>query len=286
NIFSEVSPYTDNPDIMIGNFEGVVSESIYSKCAPGSLNCFSFNGDYNFLNLLSDASFDVLNVANNHFNDFGEDGQRDTINAIEQAGIVVSGVKNNISYVNKNGFKVAIVGFSTYLWTNDMDNTRNLKKIITKAKQNSDIVVVVFHGGGEGIKYAHTPYDTESYLGENRGNVRNFAHNAIDAGANVVFGSGPHVLRGIEKYNGKLIAYSLGNFAAQNRVLTSGTLKNSAMIDVTFNKKGHLINGTVFPFDIDGLGIPHPGVDSINISTINSLSKEDFGEQGVTVDTF
>src|SRR6185295_5307498 len=86
NLFSNVVSFTDKPDVMIGNLEGVITESKYLKCKPNSSNCFSFNGDGNFIRLLSDASFDVLNVANNHFNDFGKEGQTETVQKIREAG--------------------------------------------------------------------------------------------------------------------------------------------------------------------------------------------------------
>jgi poly-gamma-glutamate capsule biosynthesis protein CapA/YwtB (metallophosphatase superfamily) len=268
---------------MIGNFEGVATSNTYSKCKLSSINCFSFNGNTNFVNLLSDASFDDLNVANNHFNDYGKIGQEETVAEIQNAGMRASGIKDEITYLTRNDIKIGIVGFSTYSWTTDMNKKENLQKLINMAKQNADIVIVVFHGGGEGIKYAHTPTEREWYLGEDRGDVRSFAHDAIDAGADIVLGSGPHVLRGIERYNDKIIAYSMGNFASANTLATSGALKTSAMLEAVFHKDGSLVSGTIFPFEIDKDGIPHPDLNNIAISTINELSKSDFDEQGVVL---
>ncbi len=285
NILSDVTLNTEKPDIMMGNFEGVVTNNIYFKCKPDSLNCFSFNGDDVFLGLLSKSSFDVLNVANNHFNDYGEIGQEETIKEIRKAGIITSGIKNEITYITKNNFTIGIVGFSTYSWTTNMNNEETLKKIISVADQNSNIVIVVFHGGGEGIKYTHTPSETELYLGEDRGNLRAFGQSSIDAGADIVIGSGPHVLRGIEWYKGKLIAYSLGNFASVNSLLTSGLLKTTAMIEASFKKDGSFVSGAIVPFEIDTNGIPHPDLNNTSITIINDLSKNDFGKQGIELDS-
>lgn len=283
NIFSEIVAYTERPDIMIGNFEGVATNNTYSKCKPDSKNCFSFNGNSNFVKLLSDASFDVLNVANNHFNDHGQIGQEETLREIGEAGMVASGIKDDVIYIKRKDLKIAIVGFSNYSWTSDLNNTRKVKELIGTADQNSDIVVVIFHAGGEGEKYSHTLNETEWYLNENRGNVYSFAHNAVDAGADIVLGSGPHILRGIEKYNGKIIAYSLGNFASANTISTYGMLKTSAMLEVTLDKNGSLVSGTIFPFEINRNGTPHPDLNNSAISIINELSKSDFGEQGVVL---
>lgn len=167
-----------------------------------------------------------------------------------------------------------------------MNNPEALQKIIVEAKQNADIVVVIFHGGGEGIKYSHTQNNTEWYLKENRGNVRDFAHSSIDMGADIVFGSGPHVLRGIEEYKNKFIAYSLGNFSSANIFSTNSSPKTSAMIEVAFNKDGSLVSGIIYPLEIDKFGIPHLDLNNTGISIINDLSKEDFGKQGVFLNDF
>ncbi|KKR61712.1 hypothetical protein A2643_03560 [Candidatus Nomurabacteria bacterium RIFCSPHIGHO2_01_FULL_39_220] len=285
NIFSDVKAHTELPDIMIGNFEGVATSNTYLKCKQSSKNCFSFNGNSNFLNLLSDASFDVLNVANNHFNDYGQIGQEETLKQIKETGIQASGIKDEIIYLKKNEIKIGIVGFSTYSYTSNMNNAEKVQELVNTADQNSDLVIVIFHGGGEGVKYGHTPDETEWYLGENRGDVRSFAHNAIDAGADLVLGSGPHVLRGIEWYNDKLIAYSLGNFASANRISTAESLKTSAMLEITLDKNGSLASGKITSFEIDGNGIPHPDLNNTAISIITDLSKSDFGEQEVILNS-
>lgn len=286
DLFSGVSAYTERPDIMIGNLEGVISQSENSKCKFNFSNCFSFKGDDNFLKLLSSASFDVLNTANNHFNDYGPSGREETIKKIQEAGMGASGIKDTITYVSTNNLVVAVVGFSTYWWTTDMNNEEILERIVSEANQNADIVVVIFHGGGEGGQYARTPHTTEWYLNENRGDVRDFAHKSIDFGADMVLGSGPHVLRGIEKYKNKLIAYSLGNFAsADSRILTTGSLKTSAMIEITLSRSGSFVSGTVIPFEIDSLMIPHLDADKTAISSMNDLSQSDFGQQGVVLDS-
>ncbi len=283
-LLNDVVRYTVGPDILIGNFEGVAAQTLYTKCKTDSKKCFSFNGDAHFLSRLRDASFDVLNIANNHFNDYGETGQRETLAEIENMNMIPSGMKNTITYVGRNNIKVGIIGVSNYTWTTNMLSTKTIEKLILEAKQNADIVIAIFHAGGEGAKYDHTPIGTEWYLNENRGDVRAFAHSAIDAGADVVLGSGPHVLRGMEIYADKLIAYSLGNFVSSNSVITSGPAKNSAMLNVTFKKDGSLLSGIVFPFEIDPSGIPHPDINNTSISVINDLSFKDFGSAGIVLE--
>ncbi|MEQ1499921.1 MAG: CapA family protein [Parcubacteria group bacterium] len=280
-----VAEFTKRPDIMIGNLEGVITQSQYSKCGVESKNCFTFAGDENFLRLLASASFDVLNTSNNHFNDFGNEGREDTVKKIKEQGIIPVGMKDDITYINKNNIKVGIVGFSTFWYANDLNNETDVVKNITEAEKNADIVVVIFHAGGEGVNYVHTPQETEWYLGENRGDVRLFAHKSIDAGADIVLGSGPHVLRGIETYKGKLIAYSLGNFAsASNKILNTGKHKTSAMIEATLEKDGSFVSGKVYPLELNSYLEPYPDLENTAVDTINELSLSDFGSSGVLVE--
>ena len=281
NIFSDVSFYTKKPDLMLANLEGVITSHIYSKCKVDSENCFAFNGDPKFLRLLKEASFDVLNLANNHFNDFGEVGQNDTVAEILKAKIIPSGLKNKVTYVTKNGFTVGIIGVSNYWYTTNMESTKTIDKIIREADQNAHLVVVYFHAGGEGVEYDRVPYGIEWYLGENRGDLRTFSKSAIDSGADIVVGSGPHVLRGMEIYKNKLIAYSLGNFASANSVSTLGALKISALLETTFDKDGNLSSGKIYPFEIDWQGSPNPDPKLTAIENINRLSQEDFGDNGI-----
>ena len=280
-IFTDASYYTEQPDIMIGNLEGTITDNENKKCKIDAINCYAFNGDENFVNLLKNASFSVLNISNNHFNDFGPSGQEETLKEISNANIVVSGTKNEVTYIKRNNINIGIIGFSIYDWTTNMNNEDKLRETISEARLNSDIVVVMFHGGAEGEIYGHTPKGEETYLGESRGDLRKFSHECIDLGADIVVGSGPHTLRGMEIYNGKLIAYSLGNFASSNKVSLLGSLKISGILNTKFEKNGDLISGDFLPFTIDTLGMPHPDQKGTAISMINKLSKTDFENNSV-----
>ncbi len=283
DIFLDINSYTQEPDLMIGNFEGAIQNDTHSKCREDDRRCFSFGGNTDFLSLLKNASFDVLNVANNHFNDYGEIGQIETLEEIKNTEMISSGVKNHITYIKKQDVKIGIVGFSNYKWTTDMNNKNIVESQVREAKLYSDIVIVIFHGGGEGVDYTHVPNEIEWYLGENRGDLRSFGRQAIDAGADLVLGSGPHVLRGMEWYNDKLIAYSLGNFSSSNKLSIVGALKTSALLDVTLNKQGQFLGGKVVPLEINNSGAPQLDPKNTAIQTINELSQSDFGGQGIVL---
>src|SRR5439155_13312898 len=110
--------------------------------------------------------------------------------------------------------------------------------LIEAADAEAAIVVVAIHAGAEGSDAGHVTGAEEIYLGEDRGNPEEFAHLAIDAGADLVLGSGPHVLRGIELYRDRLLAYSLGNFSGFHNFATEGVLGESVVLHVTLAPDG------------------------------------------------
>ena len=103
-----------------------------------------------------------------------------------------------------------------------------------------DIVIVSFHGGAEGADVTHVPFAEEEYYGEPRGDVVWFARGVVDAGADLVIGHGPHVVRGMERYKERLIAYSLGNFATYYGISVAGIKGIAPILTTTLDGEGHL----------------------------------------------
>jgi hypothetical protein len=105
----------------------------------------------------------------------------------------------------------------------------------------------------------------------------------VDAGADLVLGSGPHVLRAMQWYRGKLIAYSLGNFAGYDTLSLDGVLADSAILHVTLRANGTFAGGSVTPILLTGLGYPEPDPARTGIDLIDALSREDLGATGVRI---
>ena len=112
------------------------------------------------------------------------------------------------------GGSVAVISVAPYSWSQNALNIPGTVALVRKAAAMAPIVMVNMHVGAEGSGATHVPQGSETFLGEDRGNARALAHAMVDAGADLVVGEGPHVLRGMEFRNGHLIAYSLGNFLA------------------------------------------------------------------------
>ena len=235
--FRAVSLYLTG-DVVLGNLEGTLTERGSSKCASDSSSYFSFRAPITYAPLLRQAGFTVMNLANNHALDFGAAGQEDTVSAVHKAGLLTTGRPGEIAYMGVRGTRVAVLGFAPYPWTQSLLNIAAAQRLVRKADRWADIVVVTMHAGAEGSDHQHVRPGTEWFLGENRGNSIAFAHAVVRAGADLVAGSGPHVLRGMEWYRRRLIAYSLGNFVGYHTLATSGVTGVTGILQVTLARNG------------------------------------------------
>ena len=270
--------------IEFGNLEGTMTSGGVSKCATGDLECYAFRVPTTFARVYREMGFTVLNSANNHSHDFGQQGVIDTSDALRAAGIAQAGLPGQIAIVREGKIRVAFVDFAPYSNTNNLLNYSEAKVLIDEARHRASIVVVYMHAGAEGADADHVTRANEYYVGEDRGNAYLFAHDAINDGASLVIASGPHVLRGIEFYHGHLIAYSLGDFVNYYDFAAVGDLTLSAILHVTLSAKGAFVAGTFTSIKLSPSG--QAFVDPTHAATffVNQLSREDFGANAVTID--
>jgi hypothetical protein len=266
----------DGAQIVFGNLEGTLTAATASKCGgPNSATCFAYRDPPSYAGVLRRAGFTVLNDANNHSYDFGAAGQEQTVQALHAAGIAQTGLPGEITTVRAGAIRVAFVAFAPYSDTADLLDPGAARALIAEAARRADLVVVYMHAGAEGAAADHVTGAEEIYDGEDRGNPEAFAHMAVDAGADLVIASGPHVLRGMQFYRHRLIAYSLGNFAGYTNFGLGGPLSTSCILRVTLRGNGRLASARVIPVELEGRGQPVPGGDAIAV--LRSLSREDFG---------
>ncbi|MFM6954514.1 MAG: CapA family protein [Sphingobacteriaceae bacterium] len=244
--FKAVLPLLRTADLTFGNLEGVFLDEGQSDKCKNSKACYAFRMPERYVSHLQDAGFDVLSVANNHSGDFNELGRSQTAKTLSDAGIQFAGFQSHpyTVYV-KNGVKYAICAFAPNEGTASLHDWAAAKKRIAELKKLSDIVVVYFHGGGEGSKFQHINRTNEYFYGENRGNAYAFARMAIDAGADVVLGSGPHVTRAVDLYKNRFIAYSLGNFCTYGMFNLDGPNGVAPLLALNINEKGEFISAKV-----------------------------------------
>lgn len=189
---ANVADIFKNDDLTVVNMEGTLTTS-----STRQDKTFAFKGPADYAQILVKGNVETASLANNHSRDYGEQSYTDTISALENAGIGTFGY-DRIDYREVNGVKVALIG--TYELAKHLDIQDELKQNIKTAKENgAQLVAVYFHWGTE---KETVPDETQIQLG----------HIAVDEGADLVIGSHPHVIQGYEKYNGRYIVYSLGNF--------------------------------------------------------------------------
>jgi poly-gamma-glutamate capsule biosynthesis protein CapA/YwtB (metallophosphatase superfamily) len=280
DMLKEVTPILSAADIAFGNLEGPMLEGgVSAKCGTRA-NCFAFRVPTRYGKYLKEAGFRILNLANNHAGDFGDQGRASTRKVLDELGIKHSGSDKGEFASTILEVKGRRVGFISFAFNNISLNVNDLetaRRVVADLKRRADIVVVSVHGGAEGSGVQHVPYRNEIFLGEPRGDLRAFAHTVIDAGADLMLGHGPHVLRGMEVYKNHLVVYSLGNFATYGWFQLAGATAESMILEVTVGADGRFIGGKIIPVHLEGRGIPVLDKTNSAITTVRNLSKTDFG---------
>jgi len=282
HLLANVNAILNDADVTFGNLEGSILNS--GNTIKNCSKCYAFRMPEKLADNLVTAGFDVMSVANNHVRDFGDSGLKNTTKVLDNLGIHSAGLLTRPTAIfEKNGVKYGFAAFAPNIGTVSIKDIPNAKKIVQSLAKKSDIVIVSFHGGAEGKDHQHIPKKVEYYYGENRGDVHEFAHTVIDAGADVVFGHGPHVTRAVELYKGRFIAYSLGNFCTYGPFNVNGVNGVAPIIKVNMNEKGEFLNGRITA--IRQIKRSHVALDRNNkaIHIIRELTQADFPNAEITI---
>ncbi|HEX7523659.1 MAG TPA: CapA family protein [Candidatus Deferrimicrobium sp.] len=280
-LFRSVAPLLAGYDVVFGNLEGPLTDVDRSPKCPKPRRdgrpCFAFRTPPRFAARLAEAGFNTVNIANNHALDFGMEGLDNTLAALDNAGIQpVGGVR--VAVFTVCGKSVAVAGFSYSLRTRYVHPLRDveaMRGIVAELKSEYDLVVVSFHGGAEGAQAMRVGDTEEEFMGEQRGNVVRFARAAVDAGADIVLGHGPHVPRAIEVSRGKLIAYSLGNFAVYSMFNIKGPSGLGYVLQVELDPEtGDVVRFRTPSVVLHHPGIPHPDPSGKAEALLRNLSEE------------
>ncbi|MHC5750591.1 MAG: CapA family protein [Nostoc sp.] len=278
-----VRTHLQGSDILFGNFESSLTNYPYTAKDISRGQVFAFRSPPAYAQLFAEAGFNVFNMANNHAMDFGPVGFKDTMKNLQAVGIATLGHKNQILYLKANKIPVAMIGFSPYKMYNSIHNLGAAKALVAEAKNKANIVVVSMHAGAEGTGALHVKNQTEFFYGENRGNAIAFARNMIDAGADLVLGHGPHVPRAMEIYQGKIIAYSLGNFLGYRTLSTNAQTGDSMILEVKLNSLGDLVSSKIIPVRMDRQGIPHIDRSFQTVRLMRYLNNQAFPKNPVKI---
>jgi hypothetical protein len=307
-------------DLVIGNFEGVLADTGTSeKCArdrkesddlkrrrrvaerradkrrpvikpdtlPRPAACYAFRTPTALAPRLVDAGFTHLNLANNHANDFGPAGRASTERILDSLGLRLYGPLGRIAMDTlRRGDSVSIVGligFTTYPYAYDLLDIARSAAVVDSIRPLVDLLVVTFHGGSEGARALHVGETAESLGREPRGDLRRWARAVIDAGADAVIGHGPHVLRGIEFYRGRPIAYSLGNFLTYRGFNLDGPLGVTGVLQLELGPGGAFRAGRLVPMAQRPREGPSGDPGGAARDLMARLSAEDFGASAARI---
>ncbi len=285
-LLAEVKPYLTDATVTMGNLEGVFSgKSGTPKECRDSANCYVFRMPESYLDCIIDAGFDVLSMANNHVNDYGWEGRVNTSRHLSDNGMPHAGLVNQpFTIIEREGYKIGFAAFAPHMGTADMKDYAGAKRLVSMLNDSCDFVLVFFHGGAEGKDFQYVTRQDESFLGYNRGNVYRFAHDVIDAGADLVMGSGPHVTRAVEIYKDRLIGYSLGNFSTYARFNLAGPNGICPLIKTWLAPDGSFVKAQIIPVYQSGEGGAKIDPNKRAIFKIQELTRKDFPDSAVTID--
>ncbi|MDD2776940.1 MAG: CapA family protein [Gallionella sp.] len=269
-------------DIVVGNLEGVLSDQGKARKDTSNPNVFSFRMPTSYAATLRAMGFDVMSLANNHSMDFSAQGLASTLAALRAQGIAPMGVPSaEMAIIKVRNTRVAFLNYSYVPTFTRMNDAQRITFEIQQARSRADWVVVTVHGGKEGASASGMPKGDEYFMNEYRGNLTKFAHLVIDAGANAVFGHGPHVVRPYEMYRNKPIFYSLGNFVGYRSLSTQGKLAHSIVAEVRFSPQGELQGAGVIPLKLDRSGIPSVDYSTENVQSLSNLLLEQLEQRPV-----
>jgi hypothetical protein len=251
------------------------------KAPPPPIRCYAFLTPTLLAPRLAEAGFTHLNLANNHANDFGMDGRRSTETTLTGLGIQTYGPLDRIviDTVRRGDAMtiVGVIGFTTYPFAYDLLDIPRSVAVVDSVRRLVDVLVVTFHGGAEGAAALRVPFAAESLGREPRGDLRAWAHAVVDAGADAMVGHGPHVLRGLEFWNGKPIAYSLGNFATYRGFNLAGPQALTVVLQLEVAGDGKLARARLVPMRQLPLQGPAPDAEAGALHLVRQLSEDDFG---------
>ena len=285
DLFKDAGPVFQRADLAVGNLEGTLCDGSQSTKGEGP-NVYSFRTPTTYVQWLKQAGFDFLSMANNHANDFGQEGILSTERMLQQEGIKYAGIegRTETAVIERKGLRIGICAFGHNSYTLKHTDLSTVGRILADLKERSDIIVVSFHGGAEGRTKSHLPYDTETFLGENRGSLRELAHYCIDHGADLVYGHGPHVVRAVEVYDGRFIVYSLGNFCTPYGMSLTGISSYAPVIEVKMARDGRFLNGQIHSFiQQKGIGPRHDKAGSV-AREMKQLSEADVPQSQARID--
>jgi hypothetical protein len=279
-IGSDLAGIFRRADASFVNLEGPLYDGDALSPKAGCGRCYAFHSPPYYADVLASLRLSAVSLANNHSGDYGPAGRASTIAELKRRGIGFAGLDQDgaraASFPLRDGRQGAVIGFAPNDGTLDINKIEAAAARVRDLKTSHALVIVWFHGGGEGWDHAHIPQGHEEYAGEDRGDVIAFAHAVIEAGADMVIGSGPHVPRAVELYRGHLIAYSLGNFWTYDGVSVTEVRGLGPVMEAWLAPDGTIAGFTLHSTRQTGTGVPRLDPDDEAARYVYHLTRTDF----------
>lgn len=289
SLLAPLRPLVDSADIVLLNIEGALGDDpAPEKCSTGSSFCYAMRSPSAAaaaIRRVSERAELVGNLANNHARDAGADGLEITIDHLALAGVNVTGADTLATeVVTARGDTVAILGFSIS-GVPDVRDLAGVRRHVGRAAARYRRVIVTMHLGAEGPTSQRTRNRMERYAGSPRGNPVAFAEAAIGAGADLVVGHGPHVVRALQWRRGghALVAYSLGNLLTYGPFSLREPLDRGAVLCVTMNRAGSVTRARLRATRQDAFGRLEVDETHRALLLADSLSRLDFPGTGARI---
>ncbi len=275
-LFDDCRELLKSADLAFGNLEGPLCDSGKPAKAAKKGKAYVFRTPASYADNLARAGFDVVSLANNHANDFGSNGNLSTRKVLETAGIQFTGKEGHVATFNIKGASIAVIALAIGDPPRSIIHPVQALEEISRLAGKYDILIVSVHGGKEGRSALHINDAPEIYLKEPRGHLVKFAHDAVDRGADLIIGHGPHVPRAMELYRDRLIAYSLGNFCTYGGMNLDRESGYAPLLWTELDKQGRYLGFKIHSFIQARPGGPKYDDLGRAEELMKRLSREDF----------
>lgn len=278
-LLAPIAPLFADADVVLLNIEGAIGDGPATKCATASKSCYGLrmpSAAAPALRALNDSAVVVGNIANNHAHDAGDDGFTETRRRLDSAGVLVTGADSEATVVvTRAGDTVVVLGFSAS-YPMDVRDLALVRRYVARAAALGPRVVVTMHLGAEGPTAQRTGDRSEKFVGEDRGDPVAFARAAVESGATLVIGHGPHVVRGISWLDGALVFYSLGNLVTAGPFAMHPPNDRGLVACADLGTDGKVTRAVIRPTRQRGAGIAMPDITARGIALADSLGRLDF----------
>lgn len=275
-LFDEARDLFQRADVSFGNLEGVLCDGGLCAKNTDSAYVYAFRTPTRFARTLKEARLKVLSLANNHSRDFGYTGKLATKQALKDEGIQFSSQDGEVAEFNLRGAKVGLMAVSFGPRPRSIVYPEEILREIESLARKYDILIISVHGGREGGGAQRVRDETEYFLDENRGNLVRFARSAVDRGADLILGHGPHVPRALEICQGRLIAYSLGNFCTYKGMNLDEERGYAPLLWTELGPDGEFLRGRLHSFIQYRPGGPKKDERQRALGLMRTLSLKDF----------